>query len=184
MSSAWGSAGNQCTCEKRKAKDAVEGPDTQNYRRRGIQYRVFRHERRVTPLCVVVCRNASKRWAFSGSAFSPRWPYCGRCLPTDVNPHMAVHCRRFDGTSRAAVTLQCHGSVRQHPDSRLVDDDDSLSSAAGASSREYVMAHTKTQLGAGLEVTPTLISHGESPYRARWWPRERLSPRVHSRRGR
>ena len=108
------SAGQQCTSEKRKAEDAVEGPKMQGYWKERILFRVSCLERCVTENIRNVCRNASKCLLVGESAFLPRCPYCGRCLPMEVDHHMVVHCRRFDGTSRAAVTLHCHGSARQH----------------------------------------------------------------------
>ena len=92
----------------------MEGPKTQGYSKERILSRVLCSERCVTRIIFFVCRNASKCRLNGESAFSPRWPYCGRCLPMEVDHHMVVHCRRFDGTSRAAVTLHCHGSARQH----------------------------------------------------------------------
>ena len=38
----------------------------------------------------------------------------GACPWRSIIICMVVHCRRFDGTTRAAVTLHCHGSARQH----------------------------------------------------------------------
>ena len=108
------SAGHQCTSEKRKAEDAVEGPKMQGHWKERILFRVSCLERCATRIICVACRNASKCLLVGESAFLPRCPYCGRCLPMEVDHHMVVHCRRFDGTSRAAVTLHCHGSARQH----------------------------------------------------------------------
>ena len=54
------SAGQQCTSEKRKAEDAVEGPKMQGYWKERILFRVSCLERCVTENIRNVCRNASK----------------------------------------------------------------------------------------------------------------------------